>query len=123
MQAGRQLILNLDIDCETAASLIKELLKSSGYFVFQSFDLHSVINGHQQCLCAEGSCNCQMIILLVYPRSRPPATLILDGGAANTSVALALNTSQPILPYWITRISDLLMQALTSGKFQPKSTE
>jgi hypothetical protein len=111
MQAGRKSIFSLVLNCETAASQVKQTLVSEGYDVIQSFNFHSAIKTSPQCLCAEDPCFYQMIVLLVYPRNCPPISLILYGNELNTTVSLTLDASHPTLPYWITKISDALAEA------------
>lgn len=84
MNATNQLQFVLQKDCASAELEISEVLKSEGYVVFKSFDLHSAINGHKNSF----SCNCQMVVLMIYPLKAASTTQILDGDEYETAVFL-----------------------------------
>lgn len=116
MQAGRKFILDVDQNCETTASHVMQVLVSAGFYVIQSFDLHSAIEANSQCLCLKDICTCQMIVLLVYPKNCPPASLILDNYGLNTTISLALDASQSTPLYWTTKICNSLEEAFIPNK-------
>jgi hypothetical protein len=123
MQAGRKLILDVDQNCETTASQVMQVFVSAGYCVIKSFDLHSAIETHSQCLCPEDICPCQMIVLLVYPKNYPPASLILDSDGLKTTISLVLDASQSIPLYWNTEICNLLEESIIQNKVLPQPTK
>lgn len=123
MQAGRKIILDVDQNCEITASQVMQVLISAGYYVIQSFDLHSAIETHLQCLCPDNTCTCQMIVLLVYPKNCSPASLILDNTGLNTTISLALDASQSIPFYWITKICNLLEETFIANKVLSQPTK
>lgn len=91
MNASNQLLFVLQKDCASAELEISEVLKSEGYLVLKSFDLHSAINDHKK----TSSCNCQMAVLMIYPQVGPSTNLILDGDSIETAVYLVNDLSQP----------------------------
>ncbi len=123
MQAGRKLILDVDQNCETTASQVMQILESAGYYVIQSFDLHSAIKAQRQCLCAEDTCTCQMIVLLVYPKNCPPTSLILENNGLITTISLVLDTTQLTPIYWTSKICNSLEEAFIPNKALPQPAE
>lgn len=123
MQAGRKFILDVDQNCEATTAQVMKILASAGFYVIQSFDLHSAIEAHSQCFCSENTCTCQMIILLVYPKNCPPASVILDNDGLNTTISLVLDAAQSTPLYWTTKICNSLEEAFTPNKVLPQLTE
>jgi len=112
MNAGNQPIVSVQQDCDAVVAQITAALKSAGYFVMQSFDLHTAMQPHSSCACAQDACPCQMVVLLVYAQSGPPATLLLASQASVTSVYIVdspKNTSQSL---WTERLAQLLPDTL-----------
>ena len=81
MNAGKQPILVMEQECNCTAAQATDQLVSAGYSVVKSFDLDSAIP-------SRSNCDCQMVVLLVYSHSGPPATLMLDGSVSHTSIYL-----------------------------------
>lgn len=81
MNAGKQPILVVNQACKCTVAQVTELFRSAGYAVVQSFDLLSAIDARTRCIC-------QMVVLLVYGKDGPPATVILDGNDISTSIFL-----------------------------------
>lgn len=81
MNAGRQPILVLNQDCNCTVNQVTAQLNEAGYSVVRSFDLLSALARYTKSIC-------QMVILLVYGKEGPPATLIIDGNDTHTTVFL-----------------------------------
>jgi hypothetical protein len=81
MNAGKQPIFVIEQECNCTAAQATDQLISAGFSVVKSFDLDSAIS-------SRSNCGCQMVVLLVYSYSGPPATLILDGSVTHTSIYL-----------------------------------
>ena len=112
MNAGNQPFINVKQDCDYVVAQVTAALKSAGYFVMQSFDLRTVMQHDSGCVCAQSSCSCQMIVLLVYAQDCSPATLLFASQANVTSVYIVdgpTNTAQPV---WTGRLTQLLPDTL-----------
>lgn len=107
MNAGNQPLTIMRMDCNSAVLQATTTLKSAGYLVQKSFDLHSAIPAQSSCNCKPDSCACQMVILLVYAQEGPPVTLIFDSDGFQTIVNLANNSQQSADPGWIGKLAQL----------------
>ena len=81
MNAGKQPILVVNQACDCTVTQVTEQFMSAGYAVVQSFDLLSAMDARTRCIC-------QLVVLLVYGKDGPPATVILDGNDMSTSIFL-----------------------------------
>jgi hypothetical protein len=109
MNAGNQPLIILQMNCESAVFQVTTTLKSAGYLVLKSFDLNSAAPAPNTCNCSTDSCTCQMVILLVYAKEGPPATLVFDSNRDQTIVYLVKNLSAA-LPVWIESLIPLLQE-------------
>jgi hypothetical protein len=109
MYSGSQPLINIEQDCDCVVAQIIAALKSAGYFVMQSFDLHSTIKAQSGCTCAPEACSCQMVVLLVYDQGGLPATLLFASQSSATSVYLV---DGPAYPVWSARLTQLLPDTL-----------
>ncbi len=91
MNASNQLLFVLQKDCDSAELEVSTALRSEGYMVVKSFDLHSAVNDHKNPF----ACNCQMAVLMIYPQEGPSTNLILDGDSLETAVYLVNDLNQP----------------------------
>lgn len=105
MNAGKQPILVVNQACDCTVAQVTEQFKSAGYAVVQSFDLLSAMDARTQC-------TCQMIILLVYGKDGPPATVILDGNDVSTSIFLENEPERSFCAKITTLLSSI---AVTAG--------
>jgi hypothetical protein len=112
MNVGNQPLVSIQQGCDSVVAQVTAALKSAGYFVMQSFDLHSAIRPHSGCACAQAACACQMVILLVYAQDGPPATLIFDSDETRTSVYLVDSPTNTAQPVWTGRLTQLLPDTL-----------
>ena len=94
MYAGNEPLFVLPEHTDFVELQITSVLRSSGYLVIKSFDLHSAAQTYKDCECATNSCECQMVVLLVYAPQGPPITLMLDGNECETAVYLVNDSSQ-----------------------------
>jgi len=112
MNAGNQPLVSIQQDCDSVVAQVTTALKSAGYFVMQSFDLHSAMKPHSSCACAQDACSCQMVVLLVYAQDGPPATLIFDSDEIRTFVYLVNSPTHTAQPVWTGRLIHLLPDTL-----------
>jgi hypothetical protein len=105
-------LLTLHMDSETATSSVTENLRQAGLQIVQSFDLQTARATHEDCTCpyhGTEQCNCQMVVLLIYPQVGEPATLVIHSHNEQTSISLVDNPGQrPSLD-----VVDLISKALS----------
>ncbi len=112
MNAGNQPFICVQQDCDSVVAQVTTALESAGYFVMQSFDLHTAMQPLSGCACAQDACSCQMVVLLVYAQDGPPATLIFDSDETRTSVYLVDSPTHTAQPVWTGRLPQLLPEPL-----------
>ena len=100
MNAGKQPILVMEQECNCTAAQATDQLVSAGYSVVKYFDLDTAIS-------SRSNCGCQMVVLLVYNHSGPPATLILDGSVTHTSIYLENDPDRSLRHRLISVLSEL----------------
>lgn len=91
MNASNQLLFVLQKDCDSAELEVSTVLRSEGYLVLKTFDLHSALLDHK----STPSCSCQMAVLMIYPQVGPSTNLILDGDSYETAVYLVNDLQHP----------------------------
>ena len=114
MNTDNQPLVSTQQDCNSVVAQVTAALKSTGYFVMQSFDLHSAMTDHGGCNCDPDSCTCQMVVLLVYAQKGPPVTLIFDSNHSQTFVYLVNSPSHSALPGWIGELTQLVQNYLST---------
>lgn len=114
MYTGTQPLLVLQQDCDSVVKYVIAALKSSGYTVLESFDLHSAMAAHDVCDCTPNSCTCQMVVLLVYPRKGLPISLVFDSNDLQTAVFLTNSVNRPNHSKWVGKLTHLLPAAVTT---------
>jgi hypothetical protein len=113
MNVGNQPFISIRQDCDSVVEQISAALKSAGYFVMQSFDLHTAAQAHHGCQCEEDLCSCQMVVLLVYSQNCSPATLLFASQAGVTSVYLVDSQINPLQTVWIERLTQFFPDNLS----------
>jgi hypothetical protein len=116
MNAGNQPLIVMQLDCNSAVKQMTAALRSAGYLVVQSFDLHSAMTAHSGCNCNPDSCACQMVVLLVYAQDGPPVTLICDSNEFQTGVYLVKSSQQSPPPGWIGKLAQLIPTIISSNQ-------
>lgn len=101
MNASNQLLFVLQKDCDSAELEVSTAMRSEGYIVVKSFDLHSAVNDHKKPFL----CNCQMAVLMIYPQEGPSTNLILDGDSLETAVYLVNDLNQPRREFFIENLT------------------
>ena len=84
--------LIVEQNCEQTLRSVRETLTGAGLRAVQTFDLQIARQAHLECQCPNHgttSCNCQLVILLVYGKQDDPATLILHSEESTTGISLA----------------------------------
>lgn len=93
---GKPPTLVINTRCPHYLEPLKKELVEAGFWAFQSFDLQSTRALHEEgCTCPHhntNQCTCEMVVLLVYPASGDPVTLMLDGRDNRTYVYLMDNS-------------------------------
>lgn len=112
MYAGNELLFVLPEITDSVELQISSLLRSAGYLVIKSFDLQTVVQNHEGCECITDSCDCQMIVLLIYAPQGAPVTLMLDGNKNETSVYLVNDSNHPAHSNMVQKIAQQLPDTL-----------
>jgi hypothetical protein len=123
MYSGSQPIIVMQQDCDSAYRNVTTALKSGGYSILRSFDLHSAMKDAASSACSPDSCACQMVVVLVYAQEGPPATLIFDSNQSNTQVYLASDSSQSAHSGWVGSLIQLLLSIFSPVNSVPSCAE
>jgi hypothetical protein len=105
--------LTLHMDSETARSTVMESLTRAGLQIVQSFDLRTARATQPNCTCPHHGteqCNCQMVVLLVYPQVGEPATMVIHSHNEHNSISLVDTPEQRPDP----ELVDLILESLES---------
>lgn len=87
----------LNRSCDEILQWAKTELTQAGLCVIQTFDLHTARHRLEDCPCPHhgtDTCECQMVVLLVYGDANDPATLILHGNDGRTWISIVNNPRQ-----------------------------
>lgn len=99
------------MDSRTATNTVMESLTQAGLQIIQSFDLQTARTAQQNCSCPHHGteqCNCQMVVLLVYPQVGEPATMVIHSHNEQNSISLIDSPGQRPDP----ELVDLIMESL-----------
>jgi len=89
--------------CDEAVALLRQRLNQAGLATTATFDLRSAGIPSLDCPCPHhgtADCDCQMVVVLVYSASGPPATLVAHGHDGRTLFSLEQTSglsSSPLL--------------------------
>jgi hypothetical protein len=89
--------LCLNHSCDEALQWTKEQLIGVGLRPVQTFNLHTARVGLHDCSCPNHGtqkCDCQMVVVLVYGKSKEPVTLILHGNNGQTWLSITEDLPQ-----------------------------
>lgn len=103
--------LSIDSSCDEALQTTKAKLSQTGLSAVQTFNLTTARLGVHNCSCPNHgteSCDCQLIVLLVYGNVAEPATLILHGNNGKTWLSFADTALHPANAGLITNIREAL---------------
>ena len=110
--------LSIDSGCDQALQTTKTELAQAGLSAVQTFNLNTARLGLHNCCCPNHeteTCDCQMIVLLVYGEAPEPATLILHGNNGQTWISLADSALQRPDAKLVSRIRRALEAVITAG--------
>ena len=96
-------------------SWVDRQLTSAGFRVVQTFDLQVARLSHTDCTCPHhgtADCDCQLTVLLVYPQTDEPSSLVIHSRDGHTEVSFA----GPATGQIDVRIEQLLGGILPAGK-------
>ncbi len=82
-------------DCEAVIAQAQRRLAEGGYRLVRSFDLQSACASHPDMTCphhGDAPCDCQLVVLLVYGESGPPASLVIHSHRGQTDVGVVITT-------------------------------
>jgi len=90
-------LLNLKMDGETATRGLTDTLQGAGLQIVPSFDLQNARATQAHCTCpyhGTERCNCQMVVLLIYPQVGEHVTLVIHSHNEQTHISLVDNPQQ-----------------------------
>jgi hypothetical protein len=102
---------SLECSCDEALHQVQACFRESGLRVMQTFDLHTTRHARQDCSCPNHTtetCDCQMVVLLVFGETTEPIPLILHGNHGRTWISFAENTSYQLEVNMRSRIEEIL---------------
>ncbi|HSR21246.1 MAG TPA: hypothetical protein VLL49_10060 [Anaerolineales bacterium] len=93
--------------CDQSLHWLQRRLARAGLRQLQTFDLHDARLGTAACDCPHHgtrSCDCQMVVLLVYEEGHPPVTLVVHGNDQESWVSVIDRPDQRADPQTILAI-------------------
>lgn len=117
-------LLTLKGPTEEAVRRITETLVGADLQVATSFDLRLAVAAHPLCPCPHhgtATCDCQMVVLLVYGPDACPATLVVHGRDGCTYLSLVSIPGQRPSPRLAVTIFDTLSLEAFSDHDQTKT--
>lgn len=97
-----------DLVLEMSATLAQR-----GLSVVRSFDLRAAQVGQAACVCQDRSistCECQLVVLLVYGQAPAPLTLVISGCGGQTDIRIAHDATTCPDPHLATEVLDILTE-------------
>lgn len=110
--------LSMGFSCDQALQITRDKLSSAGLRTIQTFNLNTVRLSLHECTCPNHgteSCDCQLIVLMVYGEGIGPATVILHGNSGKTWVSVMEDSQQRIDKSLIARIRQALLSEVSAG--------
>jgi hypothetical protein len=92
-------VLVLDRSCGDSLHWLEQRLLGSGLRAVRTFDLRQARAAAAGCTCPHhgtATCDCQMIVLLVYGHAGPPASLVMHGNDGRTWISLVGSPTLPL---------------------------
>ena len=89
---GKKPIAIVESQCSFIISPLMNALEQAGLWVLRSFEFKNNQTQLMHCHCAancDSQCECELVVLLVYPKVGNPVTLILDGREGKTYVFIS----------------------------------
>jgi len=110
--------LSINCSCDQALQTTQATLSRAGLSAVQTFNLNTARLGLPDCGCPNHgteTCDCQMIVLLVYGESLEPATLILHGNHGQTWISIADSAVQRVDAKLVHQIRGVLESVVSAG--------
>jgi hypothetical protein len=109
--------LSLNGSCDQALQITRDKLSPAGLWTIQTFNLNTARLGLHECTCPNHgteSCDCQLIVLMVYGDGIGPATIILHGNGGKTWVSVIEDPQQRTDTSLIARIRQALLSEVSA---------
>jgi hypothetical protein len=106
-------LIIMDQACEDAISWVIHELTESGLQISRTFDIKAAQHMNAGCPCPHhgtGSCDCRMVVLLVYSGNRPPVSLVAHGYNDRTWLYLVDTPQQRADPHLEVTIRQALIR-------------
>jgi hypothetical protein len=103
--------LMLEQPCDEAVDWVSKKMNQAGLSVICTFDLQVARRAQTMCPCPHhgtDSCDCQMVVLLVYQDNRQPLTIIAHGYSGQTWFSVVDTPQQRADPHLEATIRRLL---------------
>jgi|GEM_PF-1750339 len=104
-------LINLSLNCDDSVDLIVNIFLKDDLRVSRSFDLQSACSAFSDNICrshGEESCDCQLVVLLVYDGDQIPVSVVLHGHNGMSQIGIADDLG-PVAPSKLQkRIENLL---------------
>lgn len=108
-------ILTLDQSCDDAVDWVVNKVTQAGLLVMRTFDLQAARDPQITCPCPHhdtDSCDCQMVVLLVYAGNLAPVTVIAHSYNHQTWFSVVDTPQQRVDPHIETIIRQIAAQAI-----------
>ena len=109
--------LTLEVPCDEAVKWVSDRVSYAGLSVIRTFDLQVARHAQMACPCPHhgtDSCDCQMVVLLVYQSNRRPLTMIAHGYSGQTWFSVVDTPGQRADPHL-----EAIIRRLLSSPFPP----
>jgi hypothetical protein len=120
--SGNTAFLKLDIPCNEAVDWVSHRLSQAGLEVLRTFDLQVARPVMKDCPCPHhgtDQCDCQMVVLLVYPASKQPVSMIAHGYNGQTWFSVVDTPQQRADP----DLEAIIQRVLISAVFPPLNVD
>lgn len=104
-------LLTINKDGKATTRDLTETLAQAGLQIVPSFDLQTARATQTNCTCpyhGTEQCNCQMLVLLIYPQIGEHVTLVIHSHNEQTQISLVDNPQQRPNPELVNLISETL---------------
>ena len=104
-------LLTINKDGKATTRDLTETLAQAGLQIVLSFDLQTARATQTNCTCpyhGTEQCNCQMLVLLIYPQIGEHVTLVIHSHNEQTQISLVDNPQQRPNPELVNLISETL---------------
>ncbi len=110
-------IPSIDRPCNEVLEDLQQALVPAGLHTQVTFDLQAARVRATDCVCPRhglARCDCQMVVLLIYGRSRSPVSLILHGSDEQTWLSVPDDVGRPADPLIVAAVEQGIRSMLST---------